>query len=259
MKDATMHARSDRGGTGAPVNVVCMKWGDKYGVDYVVILRNMVARHLARPHRFVCITDRPQELPRDIETLPLPPCPVPAGREAEGWRKLSLFAPELDALHGTTLYLDLDVVLVGALDLLLDMAPGRFCIIHNWTHPSRRLGNSSVMRFEIGRYPQIFQRYLRDPEGVTAKYRNEQTFLSEQIDQLEEAGLAWWPAQWCVSFKRNCLPRGPARLILPAKFPADARVIVFHGEPKPPDAARRWRYDGHHFMRPAPWILDWWR
>ncbi|NCT68530.1 MAG: hypothetical protein GXC76_12955 [Rhodanobacteraceae bacterium] len=240
----------------APVNVICMKWGDKYGDEYVVILRNMVARHLARPHRFVCLTDSAGGLPADLETLPLPACPVIAGREQEAWRKLSLFGPGLGDLSGPTLFLDLDLIVVDALDPLFDFEPGRFCIIHNWTHPDRRVGNSSVFRFEAGRHPQVFERYARDPATVVAAHRNEQIFLTQRIDKAE--GAVWWPAPWCVSFKKHCLPRGPAKLLVPARIPAGARVVVFHGEPNPPQAAREWRYKGHHFMRPARWILDYW-
>ena len=39
------------------------------GPETVRILRNMVARHYQRPHRFVCVTDRPDEVDSDIETL----------------------------------------------------------------------------------------------------------------------------------------------------------------------------------------------
>lgn len=256
-----VHSQSNgvKGGTAAPpdVNVVCMKWGDKYGADYVVTLRNMVARHLSRPHRFVCITDAPEHLPREIETLPLPPCPVIPGREREAWRKLSLFGPRLGDLSGPTLFLDLDLVVVDALDPLFDFAPGRFCIIHNWTHPDRRVGNSSVFRFEIGRHPQVLERYVRDPVKVVSSHRNEQIFLTRCIDETDRA--LWWPSAWCVSFKKHCLPRGLAKLALPSRMPAGARIVVFHGDPNPPEAARRWCYRQRHFMRPARWILEHWR
>jgi len=36
-----------------PVNVICIKWGKKYGPDYVNTLHSMVSRHLSRPFRFV--------------------------------------------------------------------------------------------------------------------------------------------------------------------------------------------------------------
>ena len=40
-----------------PVNVICMKWGVKYGPEYVNRLYRGVAQYLSRAHRFVCFTD----------------------------------------------------------------------------------------------------------------------------------------------------------------------------------------------------------
>ncbi len=125
------------------VNVVCMKWGRKYGPAYVNILRRMVARNLTRPHRFVCFTEQTDGLDPEVEVLPLPECRVPARPEIEAWRKISLFTPQL-GLSGPTLFLDLDVVITGSLDPFFDYEPGRFCIIHNWTHPDRRVVRSRI-------------------------------------------------------------------------------------------------------------------
>ncbi len=238
------------------VNVICMKWGRKYGPAYVNILRRMVARNLSRPHRFVCFTEQTEGLDPEVEVLPLPECRVPARPEIEAWRKISLFTPQL-GLSGPTLFLDLDVVITGSLDPFFEYEPGRFCIIHNWTHPDRRVGNSSVFRFEAGTYPSVFEDYNRDPDRIAAENRNEQIYVTARIDAQD--GAVWWPEAWCRSFKKHCLPKGLLKLLVPARIPADARIIVFHGDPNPPEAASRWVYKGHHFMRPARWIAAYWR
>ncbi|MEX1168146.1 MAG: glycosyltransferase, partial [Hydrogenophaga sp.] len=54
------------------VNVLCIKWGKKYGPDYVNKLHNMVARHLHRPFRFVCLTDDNAGIDANIEVKPIP-------------------------------------------------------------------------------------------------------------------------------------------------------------------------------------------
>ena len=59
------------------VNVMCLKWGNKYGPEYVNRLHNMVKRNLTIPHRFVCFTDDPKGLQEGIETFPCPPIPLP--------------------------------------------------------------------------------------------------------------------------------------------------------------------------------------
>ena len=38
-------------------NIICMKWGTKFGASYVNRLYDMVERNTTVPHRFVCFTD----------------------------------------------------------------------------------------------------------------------------------------------------------------------------------------------------------
>ena len=52
------------------VNVLCLKWGKRYGADYVNRLYRGVSANLSRPFRFVCVTDDPSGLAAGIETAP---------------------------------------------------------------------------------------------------------------------------------------------------------------------------------------------
>ena len=45
------------------VTVLCVKFGTKYGREYIERLRNMVSRHLTVPYEFVCITDDQHPIP----------------------------------------------------------------------------------------------------------------------------------------------------------------------------------------------------
>jgi hypothetical protein len=243
------------------VNIVCMKWGTLYGPHYVNRLRAMVARHLDRPHRFVCFTDDAAGLDRGIETFDLPPIRVDAPWSMLGWRKLSLFNRNLADLSGTALFLDLDIVVVGALDPFFDFEPGRFCIIHNWTHPDQRIGNSSAYRFEIGADSYVLDRFHSEPhEHWVRRYRNSQTFLSDSVHDL-----VFWPDGWCVSFKKHCLPGGPLNWVTPATIPHGARIVVFHGRPNPEDVQQGrwpepvwWKRPFKHVRTPA-WLAEHWR
>ena len=42
--------------------VVCVKYGTKYGADYVNKLFRGVKNNLNLPHKFICFTDDPNEL-----------------------------------------------------------------------------------------------------------------------------------------------------------------------------------------------------
>ena len=71
-----------------------MKWGDKYGPEYVNRLYNMTARNLTLPFKFICFTDNGAGLDKNIEVRPLPEMDLPPDRE-RGWRKLSTFRDDI--------------------------------------------------------------------------------------------------------------------------------------------------------------------
>ena len=55
------------------LTVVCVKWGSKYGAEYVNRLAAGVQRNLTLKHRIVCFTDDREGIDEgiDIATLPL--------------------------------------------------------------------------------------------------------------------------------------------------------------------------------------------
>jgi hypothetical protein len=221
------------------LNVVCLKWGSKYGAEYVNRLHRMVSRRLGKPFRFHCLTEDGRGLDPEIVVLPLASTDGMSG----WWYKLALFKQDFFGLRGQLLYLDLDVVITGSIDFLAD-APGDFLIIRNWSR--QRMWNSSIMRFEIGAYAHIWERFAADAEGIMASYNGDQ----EWIFACEpEAGN--WPAEKILSYKKSldsqAWPllkklggerlglKAPAHLDTP--LPEQAAIIVFHGKPDPEDVA----------------------
>lgn len=249
------------------VNVVCVKWGTAYSADYVNRLYRMVSANLSRPFRFVCFTDDGAGITSAVECLPIPPLNEPAGPRRGGWRKLALLAPRLGDTHpirGMALCLDLDIVVTGSLDCFFDF-PGELCMIENWTQRGRKIGNSSVFRFDVGSLADVYRRFNEDPDAASRLYRIEQTYLSLAPRSVS---LRFWPERWVRSFKLHCLPSLALRPFLAPRIPADARVIAFHGFPKMDEAAAGkslWaptRHPGRvmpRFWRRPPWIDEIWR
>ena len=236
-------------------NVICMKWGKKYGPEYANRLASMVRRHLKRPHRFVCMTDDPSGLDAGIDARPLPDFDDPGGPE-RGWRKISTFRRPLFDLEGPTLFIDLDVVVVGSLDAFFDH-PGEFLIIKDWKRPWRPTGNSSVYRFDAGAHPEVLDRFMREHAQIRREVRNEQEYISRE---LHRAGtLGYWPKEWCVSFKYGCMARFPACWWTTPRKPPGARIVVFHGHPNPPDAIAGRSIKLTRHVRPTPWVAEEWR
>lgn len=230
-----------------PVLILSMKWGTLYGSDYVNNLAAGVDRHLSRPHRFICFTDDATGLDTRIEPMPLPDLGLPPGHGDTRWRKLALFRRDLGGLSGTALFLDLDLVVVGALDPFFDL-PGAFRILRDddlfRSKPLRRLnpardrflhsvGNSSVFRFRIGAHAHILDAFLADPAAATRGYEISQQFQTAQL--AARGDLDYWPQGWCVSFKNQCVPRLWNSYLADPKIPSGARIVVFAGSPKMSD------------------------
>lgn len=224
-----------------------MKWGTKYGASSVKQLYHMVQRHLSRPYRFFCFTDDPAGIERSVEVRPLPRVNFPPGPE-RGWNKLGILDQQQTGLEGTTLFLDLDIVLMDSIDCFFEH-PGDLCIVRDWLRGDRNIGNSSVFRFEPGRHREVLVRFHAQTEEVRARFRNEQEYLSSAVGKL-----TWWPEEWCRSFKRHCMHVFPLSLFLTPSKPVGTRILVFHGFPKPEEALRGSKSVGLRYTRPTPWL-----
>jgi hypothetical protein len=237
-----------------------MRWGTVYGPDYVNRLHRGVMRNVLRPTRFVVFTDDEAGLDPGIEARPIPPIRLAAGLKPGPWRKLALWSENLGELSGPVLFLDLDVVITGPLDAFFDYEPGKLGLIRNWTQAKDGIGNSSVMRFTVGSAAHLVPEFERGGAPLTYAFDNEQIYVTKR------AGLpiAFWPADWCRSFKHELLPPWPARLYRPASLAPDTRIAVFTGEPRPHNALvghwpAHWYKKFYKTLRPVPWLHDHWR
>lgn len=237
-----------------PRQVICMKWGTKFPAEDVNRLYRMVRRWVGGDLRFWCVTDHPEGIDPAIEVLALPAVPVVGDRLNRGWRKLGLFDPALGGPQGPTLFLDLDVVIVDTLAPLFE-APGDFRVIKDYKRFRYRhsfTGNTSVFRYNAGAHGDLYDELKALGPRVFEDYRNEQEFMS---DFMRRKGLLqYWPKPWCVSYKYSCVRPLPFGLWQTPRLPDQARVLVFHGDPKPEDAVIGLGSKWYRVIRPAPWL-----
>ena len=243
-----------------PVNIICVKWGTKYGPDYVGKLHSMVRRNISRPFRFVCFTDDATGIPEGIETHPLPLIGIEdfdaqrGWTRAHGWLKVTSFAADLAGLSGPTLFLDLDIVITGSLDPFFDVE-GQFIVIKEWDKKDAT-GNTSTYRFEAGGHADLIAHLANNLQSAQTDFRNEQEFVTDYFHK--KGKLSYWPQGWCVSFKRHCIP-WPLGWFGTARIPEGAKIVTFHGKPNPHDAIAGRSGKWYRRVRPAAWVDELWR
>ncbi|GGD89028.1 glycosyl transferase [Aureimonas endophytica] len=255
------------------IAVVCMKWGTAFGPDYVNVLYRGVAAHLSQPFRFYCFTDDPAGLSSGIIARPLPDSTLSADpdRRWHGgrWPKIGLFRPGLIA-EDQALYLDLDVVITGGLDplverqrslgglhILREWSPGLWNLLPLALRPDRG-AQSSVFAWRPSEQHHLYEALHSAPDRVLAAFRNDQQFIGHAA-----AHPHYWPQGWAVSFKKHCVWHYPLNLVFPEpRKPAGARIVVFHGKPRPHQVARegnrRWGTRRRFGFGPVSWVRDYW-
>ena len=210
-----------------------MKWGSRYGPEFVNRLQTSIKRHTNRPTRLYCFTDNKLGISKEVICKPLPEINLPESISFTPWRKLSVWQYPLDELRGDILFLDLDLVITGNLDRFFDFKPGNYCVIENWTQLGKKIGNTSCFKFPAGKYDFVFKEFQKNPTKIWKTYHIEQIYLSNKIkDQI------FWPTEWCKSFKHDLLPKWPIRIWQPAKLPSSTSIVAFTGKPDPDDVIR---------------------
>ena len=82
------------------MNVICMKWGNKFPVEYVNRLYTMVSRNMDAKFRFICFTDNSIGIRPEVEIQDLPELELPPRSPERGWRKLTVFKENFGGLSG---------------------------------------------------------------------------------------------------------------------------------------------------------------
>lgn len=215
--------------------------------------------------RFVCLTDDATGIVPQVETFPIPDMGLSDFNwKKGGWAKLCVFMPELYDITGRCLFLDLDSIIAPPIDDLFTYPGEVVCIDSSarWKQAGAAgtpVAMSSVFAFTAGAQPELFTRFMADHGAAVAKYRIEQSFIQ---GELGTGALTFWPRDWVVSFKYHLRrPVGLGWVLFPKPPGPEARVIAFHGEPRPIALVRRgiWGIGPHWGRGRVPWAVDYWR
>jgi hypothetical protein len=262
--------------------IICIKWGTRYGAEYVNCLYGMVSRNITPPFRLFCMTDDTRGIRPEVECLPLPELGFEVPPEAPGkWPKQAIWSRELFGLKGVVLFLDLDSVVAGNLDGYFEYgSPDDVITARNWIKPWLRGAQTSVFRFRIGSHPYLLDNLRANPQ-LCVKYQFEQNYLTHCL----RGGVRFWPSAWTRHFRRHCLGQWPMRYLRKPRLPKNCKIVTFPGKPDPHDAiAGRWSIRAkprtpwehfrwalsqptmkkrksflRHYVQPCEWVERLWR
>lgn len=247
------------------LTVVLWKWGQRYGRVHLERMQSMLSRCLSLPHRIVCITDRPNDVPKGMATFDVNHT-IPKD-DSKCIRRMWLYAgpgkkgrPWPGDLGDRLLQLDLDVVLTDSIDPLVDR-PEPFVIWkgdstkkpdrpHGWAY------NATVMLLNAGARRDVWDRYQADRKGVEKAANKDGWDVPTNSDQ----GVATYllkdnpPAVWTsddgiYAYRAIAGPNGEKDQGLPA----GCRLVSFHGRggARHPGASE--------LQQKSPWIREHWR
>ena len=203
------------------LTVMCvLKSGGIYDASWVEKLKNAVARNTG-PHIFYCLSD-----------VNVPCNRIPITQDWPGWwSKIELFRPKV--IDGPTLYLDLDTVITGKIDVSkLDCD---FAMLQSFWVAD--MVGSGVMWFSGKNVPnQVYEKFVKQPQAYIKHYeRNrdgtyvgDQAFVWDTLNREVERVNDYLPG--IKSYKMHCTHR----------LPSDASIICFHGLPRPTEVDHDW-------------------
>jgi len=219
-------------------NILLLKHGKKYPYDYVNKMYNMITRNCSYDLKFYCLTEDQTGIREEITCIPLPTNLPVSG----WWYKPYIFSKDLP-IEGTILYLDLDLVITGNIDILFDYADGDYCVLRDFTRamrPGWQKYNSSVIRFSKGQLDYVWDKFRRSSQHYMRQFFGDQDLLYD----LTQGTATYWPDKWIMSWKweirkdKQWKPGGVKgnrtfNTIEHCEPPKECCIVVFHGDPNP--------------------------
>ena len=218
-------------------NFACVCYGDKYPVEYVQKLYNMVKRNTTIDHNFIVFTDHVKMHKMVDGYINIREFPE---KDLQGWwNKLQLFHPKVD-LPGDTLYMDLDVVITDNIDCFFTYKPELRFIGMNDFNPTTQLWNSSIMRFDSKQlHGDLWDKFYKDRSELYRRFPGDQNLISEFLKN--SPGCDSYPDSWTQSYK--WYDRSGTRYSTSAmtyEHNGESLVTVFHGQPNPHQSEQEW-------------------
>lgn len=191
------------------INVYTVKWGTKYGPEYVNRLYDVLHEKTTKDFKFFCLTEDPTGLNSDIEVIPFPEW----NYYEKWWNKLFLFDRNIVTQTGEKIFFDLDIFIQNNIDCIIDHDPkdGLTFIRTHWhdleqmrldTKDNPRLFtdlNSSILRWNDNLDVDKITKFVRDyADQMFFYYRGLDNLFGHQRERLLK--IDFFPDGWFYSY-----------------------------------------------------------
>jgi len=127
-------------------NFFCLKWGNKYGPEYVNRLFNSLIINYKNSFNFHCLTDNPYGLYKDIEVHKIPDDFSEFPRTKIFTSEKMCYFNDFKNISGKKAWFDLDILIQNDLTELIEMNHNKPRFIMNyWRDPLSHVKNYSFM------------------------------------------------------------------------------------------------------------------
>jgi len=210
------------------INIYTVKWGHKYGPEYVNRIFKECKKHITSEFTFHCITEHSVGLNAEIIIIP-----IPEGNYYEKWwNKLYLFDKDVIKQDGEKLFFDLDISIQKNIDCIVELDPGNSLTFvrthwHNLVKMKKDCKdalhkytdlNSSVLRWNDRLDINKIKKFTRDyPNQMFFYYRGLDNMFGHQRERLVK--IEYFPDGWIYSYNYGYM------------WPTDIREKVIRKDP----------------------------
>jgi len=225
------------------INVMCVKWGEKYSAQFVNKLFNMVQKNICgHPFTFYCYTENSKDINPSIKIIPM------QTDLTQYWPKLELFKL---FRRDTNIFFDLDVIILQPMERLLSVKTRTVSILysqwkegfllpHKKAKPENKYPtqyNSSIMKWQDNQGDEIYNYFQKNKDMILFKYRGIDRYLYHEPVQIDllPTGIAYsyWKG---AKYGKDTTPE---------KLRPDYEVCILNNGPKQDEV--------------DSWIKDYWQ
>lgn len=228
--------------------VVTLKSGGDFKPYDAMSLMRQVRKHMKIPHHFVCVTDMMNGFEQLDNSFHL----IKLGHGFPGWWSMV----EMFRIKGPVIASGLDMIVLDCIDQLAELAltcpKDEFYMARPQTKAAKR-GEAWCSGLQIwnGDWTWLYHKFLKRPQFYMEEFVKEQRFT---YWHLMNEGVKIRAVQdhfdGYYSYKNHCKNGKPK----------DARVVLFHGYPRPQEVKAKWvkeiYYNQYEYTHPYEEIKD---